>query len=86
MAQPERETFEGALRVGRMALEELGIGRYEARERADLFRCYNQQMVDEMADGDNFFTPGKLSMISLIAAYYQTLKTGLIQRPAAFDH
>ncbi|MEX5382220.1 glutathione-regulated potassium-efflux system protein KefC [Cronobacter muytjensii] len=53
VAQPERETFEGALRVGRMALEELGIGRYEARERADLFRCYNQQMVDEMADGDN---------------------------------
>ncbi|MDI7507067.1 glutathione-regulated potassium-efflux system protein KefC, partial [Cronobacter dublinensis] len=28
-------------------------GGYEARERADLFRCYNQQMVDEMADGDN---------------------------------
>ncbi|EOC1340708.1 NAD-binding protein, partial [Cronobacter dublinensis] len=53
VAQPERETFEGALRVGRMALEELGIGGYEARERADLFRCYNQQMVDEMADGDN---------------------------------
>ncbi|MBF4662776.1 glutathione-regulated potassium-efflux system protein KefC [Cronobacter malonaticus] len=53
VAQPERETFEGALRVGRMALEELGIGSYEARERADLFRCYNQQMVDEMAEGDN---------------------------------
>lgn len=53
VAQPERETFEGALRVGRMALEELGIGSYEARERADLFRCYNQQMVDEMAESDN---------------------------------
>lgn len=48
---PERETFEGALKVGRMALEQLGVGPYEARERADLFRRYNTQMVEEMAQG-----------------------------------
>ncbi|VTP63802.1 K(+)/H(+) antiporter [Leclercia adecarboxylata] len=34
---PERETFEGALKSGRLALESLGLGAYEARERADLF-------------------------------------------------
>lgn len=44
---PERETFEAALKVGRMALEGLGLGRYEARERADLFRRFNTQMVEK---------------------------------------
>ena len=51
--QPERETFEGALKTGRLALESLGLGRYEARERADLFRRFNTQMVEEMAKGEN---------------------------------
>ncbi|RPH26125.1 glutathione-regulated potassium-efflux system protein KefC [Buttiauxella warmboldiae] len=46
--QPERETFEGALKVGRQALEGLGVGSYEARERADHFRRFNRQMVEEM--------------------------------------
>ncbi|MNC19247.1 Glutathione-regulated potassium-efflux system protein KefC [compost metagenome] len=46
--QPERETFEGALKVGRRALEGLGVGSYEARERADHFRRFNMQMVEEM--------------------------------------
>ena len=46
---PERETFEGALKSGRMALENLGLGAYEARERADLFRRFNTEMVEEMA-------------------------------------
>ena len=46
--QPERETFEGSLKVGRRALEFLGVGSYEARERADHFRRYNMQMVEEM--------------------------------------
>lgn len=45
---PERETFEGALKSGRMALESLGLGAYEARERADLFRRFNTDMVEEM--------------------------------------
>jgi hypothetical protein len=32
-----------------MALENLGLGAYEARERADLFRRFNTEMVEEMA-------------------------------------
>lgn len=47
---PERETFEGALKTGRMALEGLGLGSYEARERADLFRRFNMDMVEEMVE------------------------------------
>ncbi|KNC94223.1 glutathione-regulated potassium-efflux system protein KefC [Trabulsiella odontotermitis] len=47
---PERETFEGALKSGRMTLEALGLGPYEARERADLFRRFNERMVEEMVD------------------------------------
>lgn len=31
-----------------MTLEALGLGAYEARERADLFRRFNLQMVEEM--------------------------------------
>jgi hypothetical protein len=34
-----------------MTLEALGLGAYEARERADLFRRFNLQMVEEMAAG-----------------------------------
>ncbi|RKQ39956.1 glutathione-regulated potassium-efflux system protein KefC [Enterobacter sp. R1(2018)] len=48
VGQPERETFESALKVGRRALEGLGVGSYEARERADHFRRFNMQMVEEM--------------------------------------
>lgn len=51
--RPERETFEGALRTGRLALESLGLGEYEARERADLFRRYNSNMLEEMVQGEN---------------------------------
>jgi glutathione-regulated potassium-efflux system ancillary protein KefC len=50
---PERETFEAALKSGRMALEALGLGAYEARERADLFRRFNLQMVEEVAMAEN---------------------------------
>lgn len=46
--QPERETFESSLKVGRRALEALGVGSYEARERADHFRRFNTQMVEEL--------------------------------------
>ncbi|WP_297206140.1 glutathione-regulated potassium-efflux system protein KefC [uncultured Pluralibacter sp.] len=46
----ERETFEGALKSGRMALETLGLGAYEARERADMFRHFNVRMVEDMVD------------------------------------
>ncbi|MTD41061.1 glutathione-regulated potassium-efflux system protein KefC [Erwinia sp. CPCC 100877] len=51
--QPERETFEGALRAGRMALEELGVGGYEARERADHFRRFNIRMVEDLINGES---------------------------------
>lgn len=47
--EAERETFESALSLGRKALEQLGVGRYEARERADRFRRLNQEMLEEMA-------------------------------------
>jgi glutathione-regulated potassium-efflux system ancillary protein KefC len=42
----ERETFEAALRVGRSALEALGVERYRARELADAFRRHNIASVD----------------------------------------
>jgi glutathione-regulated potassium-efflux system ancillary protein KefC len=44
----ERETFESALRSGRQALERLGVGPYEARERADRFRRQNLQVLEEL--------------------------------------
>ncbi|EBZ5049349.1 glutathione-regulated potassium-efflux system protein KefC [Salmonella enterica subsp. enterica serovar Poona] len=65
VAMPERETFEGALKSGRQALEALGLGRYEARERADLFRHFNTRMVEEMAKGEN-------DPLSRAAAYKRT--------------
>lgn len=43
---PERELFEGSLRVGRETLEFLGLDAYEAREKADLFRRYNSKMLE----------------------------------------
>ncbi len=46
MEAPERELFEGSLRVGRDVLETLGLDAYEAREKADLFRRYNLKMLE----------------------------------------
>ncbi len=51
--QAERETFESAILVGRHALEALGVGRYEARERADHFRRFNTRMVEEMVSASD---------------------------------
>ncbi|ROL70242.1 hypothetical protein BK634_21310 [Pseudomonas chlororaphis] len=45
----ECETFESALAWGGRALEQLGIGRCEARERADSFRRLNRQMREGVA-------------------------------------
>ena len=42
----ERETFESALRLGRSALEALGVDRFRARELADAFRRHNIASVD----------------------------------------
>ena len=44
----ERETFESALRMGRTVLEQLGVGPYEARERADRFRAHNIATLDDL--------------------------------------
>ncbi|SFW48019.1 MULTISPECIES: glutathione-regulated potassium-efflux system protein KefC [Pseudomonas] len=44
----ERETFESALALGRSALEHMGVGAYEARERADQFRRLNLKMLEEI--------------------------------------
>ncbi|HXU63490.1 MAG TPA: glutathione-regulated potassium-efflux system protein KefC [Polyangia bacterium] len=46
--QVERETFESALRTGREALEHLGVGPYEARERADRFRRHNLGALEDL--------------------------------------
>ena len=42
----ERETFESALRVGRSALEKLGVDRFRAKELADAFRRHNIASVE----------------------------------------
>lgn len=42
----ERETFESALRLGRQALESLGMDRFRARELADQFRRHNIATMD----------------------------------------
>jgi glutathione-regulated potassium-efflux system ancillary protein KefC len=42
----ERETFESALKVGRSALEALGVDRFRAKELADAFRRHNVASVD----------------------------------------
>jgi len=47
----ERETFESALRIGRQALEMLGVRPHEARERADGFRRHNVQTMESLLDG-----------------------------------
>lgn len=48
----ERETFESAVVLGRRTLEALGVGPYEARERADRFRRHNVRMLEELRQGD----------------------------------
>jgi glutathione-regulated potassium-efflux system ancillary protein KefC len=44
----ERETFEGAVALGRAALVALGVRPFEARERADVFRRHNIQSLEEI--------------------------------------
>lgn len=44
----ERETFEGAVALGRAALVSLGVRPFEAQERADVFRRHNVQSLEEM--------------------------------------
>jgi glutathione-regulated potassium-efflux system ancillary protein KefC len=44
----ERETFASSLGIGRKTLELLGVGPYEARERADRFRRHNIALLESM--------------------------------------
>lgn len=44
----ERETFASSLSAGRKTLELLGIGPFEARERADKFRRHNVALLEAM--------------------------------------
>lgn len=44
----ERELFEASLHQGRSVLSVLGMGHYEAKERADSFRAANYQLIDKM--------------------------------------
>lgn len=45
----QRETFESALVSGRQVLEALGVGAFEARELADLFRRHNRRTTQAMS-------------------------------------
>ncbi len=44
----ERETFESALRLGRHALEAIGIDRFRARDMAHIFRRHNIRGIESM--------------------------------------
>ena len=44
----ERESFESALRAGRLTLEALGVRPYEARQRADSFRRHNVRSLEQL--------------------------------------
>ncbi len=46
--RPERESFEGALRMGEAALRELGLGAYQAKQAAHRFRAYDEQTNDRI--------------------------------------
>ena len=48
----ERELFDSALMAGRRTLEVLGVGPYEARERAAKFRRHNLSSLEELRGED----------------------------------
>ena len=50
IAHIQRELFESSLVTGRAVLEQLGVGRYEAREMADRFRATNVDMLVKLAE------------------------------------
>jgi glutathione-regulated potassium-efflux system ancillary protein KefC len=77
----ERETFESALRIGRRALERLGITPYEARERADRFRRHNVGLLEAMLPifGD------EAQQLSAARAGRQQLEKQFAQEKASLD-
>ena len=44
----ERETFEGALKLGEQALKRLGMGAWKAKQAANVFRAHDEQLSDEI--------------------------------------
>ncbi len=75
----ERETFESALRIGRRALEHLGVSPYEARERADRFRVHNVQALEELlpvfGDESRQLSQAKASRAQLEAQFAQDIES-----------
>jgi glutathione-regulated potassium-efflux system ancillary protein KefC len=77
----ERETFESALRVARQAFEALGVGPYEARERADRFRRHNVGTMEEMLD----FFSDETRRLSAAKAGREQLEKQFAEESAALD-
>jgi glutathione-regulated potassium-efflux system ancillary protein KefC len=48
VAQVERESFEGALRLGESALNRLGFGAWAAKQAANRFRAHDQALLAEL--------------------------------------
>ncbi len=48
VAQVERESFEGALRLGETALNRLGLGAWAAKQAANRFRAHDQALLTEL--------------------------------------
>jgi glutathione-regulated potassium-efflux system ancillary protein KefC len=46
--QPERESFEGALRLGEAALRALGAGAYQAKQAAHRFRAHDERSNERL--------------------------------------
>ena len=78
----ERETFESALRIGRRALELLGIAPYEARERADRFRRHNVALLEEMLP----FFGDETRRLSAARAGRAQLEKQFAEEKAVLDH
>ncbi len=48
LTQVERESFEGALRLGELALRRLGLGAWAAKQAAHRFRAHDHALVEEL--------------------------------------
>lgn len=77
----ERETFEAALRLGRHALESLGMDRYRARELADQFRRHNVATMDALIPHFN----DEAKLLSASKAGRQELEEQFEKDRQAFD-
>jgi glutathione-regulated potassium-efflux system ancillary protein KefC len=71
----ERETFESALRLGRHALEAVGIDRFRARDMAHIFRRHNirtnESLIALFDDDDRLVSAAKAGRDELEAQFRQ---------------